>query len=166
MGQLSPFCSVCSGASAGECTELKAQQPGFLLLLLQVLHSWGSWNTEWEVPCSAGALLRVSVSPVLLGEHKVRTWGSPAGSPQGYPLGDLYLFPVFVISRNFGKRLKDPPRCCAGALWDTLGLFSSSMLGFIRLGRSTQLFFYLIFFSCYPQVFPSASQNSWTDRKN
>lgn len=78
-----------------------------------------------------------------MGEHRV-TDGELTSSL--HPLGDVWLASVFVISRNFGKRLKNPPSCCAGALWDMLGLLGPAVLGFVRLCRSTKLFFYLILF--------------------
>lgn len=117
----------------------KARQPGSVLLLLHVLHSWGSWKPEWRSALLCWALLRC-------------LWGAHL---QALSLRWLCLPSVLVISRNFGKRLKGPPSCCAGALWDSLGLFSAAVLGFIRLCRSTKLFFYLILFlSLTPKYFP------------
>lgn len=62
-----------------------------------------------RVPCW-GIAQGVCGSPVLLGELRVTDVKLTCRqSPGLYPLGDFYLVSVFVISRNFGKRLKDLP---------------------------------------------------------
>lgn len=121
MGRLSPFCSVCL---SWRMHRAKAQQPG------SVLHLWGSWSPGWSA-LFCWALLRC-LEPCAAGRAQA-DW--PGAHLQAAPAGSLrrfYLASVLVISRNFGKSLKDPPSCCAGALWDTLGFFSPAVLGFIR----------------------------------
>lgn len=130
LGRLSPFCWVC------RVPELEDAQ------------GWGT--AAWFCPVPLGLLKPWLKCPVLLGTAQVPgalwCWESTAHWAEAHlqaapavSLRRFYLASVLVISRNFGKSLKDPPNCCAGELWDTLGFFSPAVLGFITLGRSTKL---------------------------
>lgn len=150
-GKADPFLFSVQCCPGWRMPRTEAQQPGSVLLSLHLVHLWGSWNPEWGALSVLWALLRCPWSPVLLGGHRVTDVELTAGSPQLCPLGDLCWLQYLWWAGTWGKGSKSLP----AALWDTLGLVSPAVLGFIRLCRSTKLSFCLILFlSLTPRYFP------------
>lgn len=146
MGRLSPFCSVCSAALAGGCTGLRHSS--------LVLSCCPCTFCTCGAPGTLGVLLgtaQVSLEPCAAGRAQGHWCGAHCRQPPALSLGDLYWLQYLWLAETWGKGSKTLP----AALWDTLGLVSPAVLGFIRLCRSTKLSFYLILFlSLTPRYFP------------
>lgn len=148
MGRLSPFCSVCSAALAGGCTGLRLSSlvPPCCPCTFCTCGAPGTLSEE--MPCSAELCSGISGALCCWeGTGSELT----TGSPQLCPLGDLYWLQYLWLGKTQGTGSKNLP----AALWDTLGLVSPAVLGFIRLCISSKFSFYLILFlSLTPRYFP------------